>query len=180
MSNICDTIGCNNPTYSTTTRTKNRKGEYVIRTINRTICHECVKKEQRERNKRFRKYHKKNKPKIKKKCLYCCRDFETSRDNQKFCHKLNNGKNSCHSKYHYEKSTFSRLTRVRAIDKVHDKGKKRVGGYLYTQKEISYIIKNYHKKNAVEIAKYLDRPVNGVRDKIRKLKYECLIYEKNL
>lgn len=143
----------------------------------RTICHKCCKAENRKRWEQNKKYYNKYRLKDKKniKCAYCGTEFETSRDNQKFC-----SGTSCHDNYHYAKRSFKDISRAKAINKIYDKDKKRIGGIEYTQKEIKYIIKNYHKKNAIEIADHLDRPVSGVRWKIRKLKEDLHILPKGV
>lgn len=154
--------GCNRPRYITA------QGK------NRSVCYECVKKENRQRQKRNKKYYRKYKTKHKVNCKYCNKEFKTARDNQVFCCE------SHQNKWHYENTKFERNRRTKALDRVHDKGKKRINGQLYTDKEIKVIIKYYGKKSAVEISKKLDRPVSGVRDKIRKLKEESVIIDESV
>jgi hypothetical protein len=112
---------------------------------------------------------KRRKPKHSKICKGCGREFETARDNQVF------HTTKCKESWWYKQRGFKDNNRIIAMKRVQDKGKKRVGGYEYTADEIKYIIKKYPKQNAIEIAKYLDRPVAGVRWKIRCLKEELAI-----
>jgi hypothetical protein len=145
----------------------------------RNVCKECQKQEGRDNWARNKKYYERpKKEKIKKVCLECGKEFETAIDHQKFC--SSRGKTSCKYKYNYKQRTQYQLSRSRAKEKIYDKGKKRTTGYVYTESENRYIIKNYGKKSAIEIAEKLDRPVNGIRWKIRKLKDELQIIEQGV
>ena len=116
---------------------------------------------------------KRRKAKVTKYCKYCDKPFETSRDNQLFCSPKHK------EKQHYKDRSFNELTRAKAIQKIHDKNKKRVGGFEYTPAEVKQIIKMFNKnKNAIEISLKLDRPVQGVRWKLRQLKQNNIIFEK--
>lgn len=66
------------------------------------------------------------------------------------------------------------------MERIYDKGKTKTTGVQYTKAEINFIIKNYGKLNAIEIAAKLDRPVKGVRWKIRELKEELKIIPKDI
>jgi len=151
--------GCDKPTYR-----------------DRSICRQCHNKENRIRWQTNKKYYNKYrlKPKHKVNCKYCKREFETARPNQKFC-----SNSKCQYKYHYKNRDFMELSRAKAIHKLYDKNKKRTGGYEYTPKEIKFIIKKYNKISAIDIAKQLDRPVAGVRWKIRQLKDNMEIMPKS-
>lgn len=143
--------GCNKPTHRS-----------------RAYCKECVNEQNRIRWQLNKKYYRKNylKDKHTATCKYCNKEFDTARDNQVFCsenHKY---------KWHYENRTDYDKSRAKAILKIHDKDKKVIGGKFYTDKEIKFIKKNIDKLSGVEIAKKLDRPVNGVRNKMRKLRDE--------
>ena len=148
--------GCNKPTYR-----------------DRTICKDCHNKENRYRWHNQKKYYNKHrkKPKHKVNCKYCNKEFETAIPNKVFC-----CENHQH-KWHYERRSHYDLTRAKALNRIYDKGKTKTGGQHYTDNEIKYIIKNYGKLNAIEIAEKLDRPVIGVRWKIRKLKDDLKIIE---
>lgn len=150
--------GCNKPAYR-----------------DRSICRDCINADNRKRWQENKKYYRKNylKPKHKVNCKYCNVEFETAIPNKKFCCEKHK------HQWHYERRTHGDMMRAKAINRIHDKGKKRTGGYAYTDKEIRFIIKNYGKLNGIEIAAKLDRPVSGVRNKIRKLKDELLILPKN-
>lgn len=115
------------------------------------------------------------KEKKEKYCKYCNKKFYTARENQKFCsveHK---------EKQHYKDRTMYQTTRAKAIQKLHDKNKSRTSGVLYLPKEVQQILKMYKKgASAVAIAQKLDRPVQGVRWKIRKLKEELAIVDEGI
>lgn len=133
---------------------------------NTARCIECHREDNRNRWHKYKDYYNKTrrKPKVEKTCKYCGSIFETAKANQKFCSE------SCQHKWHYENNKLYHISRGMAINRIYDKGKKKIGGYIYTDKEINYIKKNMFKKTAIEIAKKLDRPIQGVRWKIRQLK----------
>jgi len=148
-----------------------RNGRNAPTYKDRAICHECHKKENRQRWHENKKYYQKNrlKPKHQATCKYCGKAFETAIPQKKFCCEEHQ------RKWHYNNRSLNDKTRAKALNKIYDKGKKRTGGIFYTKKEINMIIREYGKLNSIQIAKKLDRPVNGVRSKIRKLKEELLI-----
>ena len=151
--------GCNAPAYK-----------------RRSICRECVNAEYRKRwnaNKEsWSKYR--AKPKISAECKLCGKSFQTARKEQKFCCPRHR------DLWHKQNRDIGYISRVKALIRIHDRGKKRVNGEKYTKKEVDYIIKHHGTKSSVEIAKVLDRPVTGVRWKIRKLKEKFIIFDESI
>lgn len=115
------------------------------------------------------------KQKIKKYCKYCDKSFESARKNQLFCRPKHK------EKQHYIDRTFNEKSRAKAILKIHDKKKVRIGGFEYTEPELKTIERMYKRgKNGIEIAEKLDRPIQGVRWKIREMKRNNIIIEKGM
>jgi len=110
-----------------------------------------------------------SKPKREATCKQCSKKFLTAKDNQIFCTL------KCAEKYRYSKRTMYTVTRGKALTRLYNKNKQRIGGYHYTPQEIQFILKKINKWNAIQIAKKLDRPVEGVRCKIRKLRKQYKI-----
>ena len=152
-----------------------KNGCNLPRYKNRTICMECIKKEVRE-NYQVKKdvYNQaRRKPKKIGFCEYCKKKFETIKPNQKFCctrHK---------ELFWYEKKTMYQKTRDKARLRVYNRGVKLHNSKKYTKQEEKFIVKNYKKLTNIEIAKILGKTVNGITLKIRSLKNELKIIEKD-